>query len=157
MNKLSNILLAASFSIFSLGVFAQTTGTLLLNGNVPQILSIAVNPEPIAANLPLDETQVDTKVASVHEMSNSVSGYQVSVSSMNQGALVHESVSSSFVSYQLKYDGSVVDLSGDTFSHPASSAVSVHRDVEISYTGVDHEQLIEGNYLDTVTFTISAN
>lgn len=155
MKKISLIITSL---LFSAGLLASTTGTLVLNGIVPQIVSITVTPEPIAANLPLDVTQNQTKVATVNEISNSNTGYSVSISSGNQGALVHESVSSSQIVYSLRYDGNSVDLSsGQTFTYSASASVDVNRDVDISYTGVDHSLLIQGSYTDTVTFTIAAN
>lgn len=143
---------------FTTGVMASTTGTLILNGTVPQLLSIEVTPEPIASNLPLDTTQTETKVATINEVSNSNTGYSVAISSDNQGALVHETETSSAINYTLRYDGNTVDLaSGDSYSFPSAGSVDANKDVDISYTGVDHAQLIEGDYGDTVTFTISAN
>ena len=144
-------------SLVSTGAFASTTGTLLLNGTVPAVLSIDVSAEAVASNLPLDTTQTDTKVATITEISNSNTGYNVSISSANEGQLVHESVSSSVINYTLKYDGAIVDLSGDSFSYPTAASVNVQRDVDISYTGIDHADLIQGTYSDTVTFTIAAN
>lgn len=149
----STIALAATVS-----AQAATTGNLLLKGTVPPLLSIVVTPEALASALPLDTTQTDTKVATINEKSNSNTGYQVAVSSSNQGKLVHESVASSFINYSLKYNGNSVDLSaGQTYTYPSATSVNTNRDVEISYTGVPHEDLVQGEYSDTVTFTISAN
>jgi hypothetical protein len=64
---------------------------LILRGNVPQILSIQVNAEAQATELDLSTSQNDLKVATVQEKSNSSTGYQVSISSANSGALLHES------------------------------------------------------------------
>lgn len=155
--KITKHILTTSLFI-SNTLFAATTGNLLIKGNVPALLSINVTPEALATSLPLDTTQTDSKVATIHETSNSNTGYQVSISSSNLGKLVHESVGSSYIGYSLKYDGNVVDLaSGDTYVFAAANAVSVNKDVEISYTGVAHESLIQGEYADTVTFTIAAN
>ncbi len=138
--------------------FAATTGNLLLKGTVPALLSIAVTPEPLASTLPLDTTQTDSKVATVNEKSNSNTGYKVNISSTNGGNLVHDSVASSFINYSLTYDGNAVNLSaGDEFIFSSASSVDTNKDIDISYTGVPHANLIEGDYTDTVTFTISAN
>lgn len=138
--------------------YAATSGNLLLKGTVPELLSIAITPESIASSLPLDVTQSDTKVATVNEKSNSNTGYNVSISSTNLGKLVHSSVSSSFINYSLKYDGSAVDLAnGDSFTFSSAASVDTNKDIQISYTGMAHESLIQGVYSDTVTFTISAN
>ena len=137
---------------------AATTGNLILSGTVPALLSIEVSPEALASSLPLDTTQTDAKVATVNEKSNSNTGYKVNISSANAGSLVHESVTSSFINYALTYDGSSVDLvNGDEFVFSSASAVDANKDIDISYTGVAHENLIQGDYTDTVTFTISAN
>jgi hypothetical protein len=149
-----------TLGLLSLSVsgFAATTGTLLLRGTVPRLLEISVNAETIASNLPLDTTQSNTLVAVVNEKSNSKTGYNVSISSANQGKLVHEIESSSVVNYSLNYNGNNVDLvSGQTFTYSGAGANNNNRNVTISYTGIDHDLLIEGEYSDTVTFTIAAN
>ncbi len=66
-------------------------------------------------------------------------------------------MTSSSINYTLRYAGQAVNLvSGQQFTYVVSAA-NVNRDVDISYTGVPHENLIEGQYSDTVTFTIAAN
>lgn len=155
MKKLLALTLA-SLTISS--AFAATSGTLLLRGTVPRLLEITVTPESIASTLPLDTTQANVLVAVVNEKANSKTGYQVSISSANQGKLVHESVNSSSVNYALRYNGSAVDLStGQTFTYSGAGANNNNRNVDISYTGVAYDLLIEGDYSDTVTFTIAAN
>ncbi|WP_419172873.1 fimbrial protein [Halobacteriovorax sp.] len=145
-------------SILSTSAMAATTGSLVLKGTVPAIVSITVTPEALASTLPLDTTQADSKVATVNEASNSVSGYTVSFQSANSGSLVHESVGSSSIDYDLKYDGADVDLSTtDVFTFPSAASVNVDKDLTISYTGVPHEDLIQGDYEDTVTLTIAVN
>ena len=140
------------------GAMAATTGSLLLKGTVPRLLEITVNAEAIAATLPLDTTQSGTLVAVINEKSNSKTGYNVSISSANQGELVHESDSSSSVAYSLTYNGNSVDLAnGETFTYSFPTGANNNRNVTISYTGVPHEDLIEGEYKDDVTFTIAAN
>lgn len=158
MSKLKTTLAVLATIAVSTSAMAATTGTLILKGTVPQELSIEVEAEAVAAALPLDTTQTDTLVAVVTEKSNSNTGYNVSISSDNSGELVHETVSSSSIAYTLKYDGSAIDLSsGDNFVHSFPTGASNDRDIEISYTGVPHADLVEGDYTDTVTFTIAAN
>lgn len=138
--------------------FAATTGTLLLKGTVPRIVNITVTPETIAANLPLDTTQSNTKVATVNEQSNSNTGYKVTIASANAGKLVHSTVSSSSIAYTIRYNNQSMNLSGQQqVTYSSAASVNANRNVEISYTGVPHENLIEGTYQDTVTFTIAAN
>lgn len=137
--------------------FAATTGTLLLKGQVGQVLSILVTPETIAATLPLHQSQTDTKVATVNEISNSSTGYKVTVSSANLGKLIRSGGSEAFP-YSLKYNGSAVNLaSPQVFSNPSAASVNVNKDVSISYTGVPAANMVAGEYVDTVTFEIAAN
>lgn len=138
--------------------FAATTGTLLLKGTVPRLLDITVTAAPIASTLPLNTTQANTQVAVINEKSNSNTGYKVSISSGNLGKLVHQSVASSVVNYTLRYNGGSVNLAtGQTFTYAGAGANNNNRNVDISYTGIAHDLLIEGDYTDTVTFTIAAN
>lgn len=155
MKKFFVIALAAAMTTTA---FAATSGTLLLKGVVPRLVSIVVTAETIAANLPLNTTQSNTKVAVVNEKSNSNTGYKVTVASANAGKLVHQTVAASSVNYTLRYNNSAVNLaSAQTITYSSSASVNANRDVDISYTGVPHENLIEGNYQDTITFTIAAN
>lgn len=148
------ILAALTSSSF---IYASTTGTLQLRGNVPDILSIQVNAESDATNLDLQNDQTDLKVASVLERSNSSTGYTVTIDSANDGLLVRSGGSETF-SYSMKYDGASVDLSSsDSFNNSAAAAVAVNKDVTISYTGQDADTMIAGDYEDTVTFSIAAN
>ncbi len=151
--------IAAALALTTItSAFAATSGSLLLKGTVPRLLEITVNAQTIAATLPLDTTQANTLVAIVNEKSNSKTGYNVSISSANQGKLVHEIESSSVVNYSLRYNGNAVNLAtGQTFTYGGAGANNNNRNVDISYTGIAHDLLIEGDYTDTVTFTIAAN
>lgn len=136
---------------------AATTGTLLLKGTVAEVLSIEVAPETIAVNLPLDVSQVDTKVAMVNEISNSSTGYKVTISSANLGYLKLTTGSATFP-YQLKYGTSTVDLANSSvFTNATVGPANVSKDVTISYTGVPASDMQEGEYADTVTFVIEVN
>jgi hypothetical protein len=156
-NRMKSIVIG-SLIFASSQVFSATTGDLILRGVVPELISISVNAQSVASSLPLDTTQSDTLVATVNEKSNSNNGYSVAITSANLGNLVHQSVTSSSIAYGLKYDGNVVDLAnGDQFDFNSSASVDATKNIQISYTGVPHESLVEGAYSDTVTFTISAN
>ncbi len=155
--KIHTVLTIATLTTFSAQAFAALSGTLLLKGNVPAVLEITVAAETVASALPLDTTQTNTLVAVVNEKSNSTTGYKVSISSSNLGKLVHESETSSVINYSLNYAGNSVDLAnGDEFTY-AAVPTDEDRDVKISYTGVPHGDLYEGDYSDEVTFTIAAN
>lgn len=155
---MKTIFALALITTISTQAFAATTGTLLLKGVVPRLVNITVTAETIAANLPLDTTQSNTKVATINEQSNSNTGYKVTISSANAGKLVHQSVTSSVVAYTARYNSNAVNLATpQTITYSSAASVNANRNFDISYTGVPHENLIEGNYQDTLTFTIAAN
>ncbi len=147
----------ATLATLTTSAFAATSGTLMLKGQVSQVLSITVTPETIAATLPLEVSQVDTKVATVNEQSNSSTGYKVTVSSSNLGNLKRAGGAQLFP-YSLKYNGSTVNLaSPQVFSNSSAASVNVNKNVTISYTGVPSAQMVAGEYSDTVLFEIAAN
>lgn len=145
--------------VTSTSAFSATTGSLLLQGIVGQRVSITVQAEALASALNLESSQTDLKVATVTEASNSKTGYKVTITSANLGKLKRTGGAEVF-SYTLKYGGSAVGLSstaGTVFTSATPAAVSVNKDVQISYTGTPAESMVEGTYADTVTFNIAAN
>ena len=150
-------LLALTLSLTSVSALAATSASLLLKGTVPEILSIDVTAETFAANLPLNVTQTNTKVATVQERSNSKTGYKVTVSSANQGKLVRTTGTEQFP-YSLAYNSQVLNLASPVvITNSQAAAVTVNKNVTISYTGVAHDLMVAGDYVDTITFTIAAN
>lgn len=155
-------LLALVTLTFSTTVLAATTGTLTLQGIIGEILSITVTPEPAASALDLETTQVDLKVGTVSEVSNSATGYQVTVSSANDGSLIRSGGSES-IAYTLKYSGVLINLSGSSSSAVQATSVttggpsSIDNEVSISYTGAPAGTLTAGTYQDTLTFEIAAH
>lgn len=150
-------LIILGLTLTSVTTFGATSATLLLKGNVPEIMSIQVSPETLASNLPLSQSQTNAKVAVVQEKSNSNTGYKVTIGSANNGKLIRVNGTEQFP-YSLSYNSQALNLAAPVvISHPAAAAVTKNRDMAISYTGVPEEQLVAGDYSDTITFTISAN
>ena len=151
--------MTAILSLTSTVSFGATTGTLLLQGVVAKKVSIDVNPQAIASALDLEVSQTDLKVATVNEKSNSNTGYKVTITSANLGKLKRSGGAEVF-SYSLKYGGSNVSLSsasGTVISSASASVANVNKDLNISYTGVPAETMVEGSYSDTVTLNIASN
>ena len=151
-------LLTLGLALTTLTSFASTQAVLNLKGNVPNILSIQITPETLALNLPLQTTQNNTKVAVVREMSNSSTGFRITATSSNQGKLKH--ANGNTFDYSLFYQGQALNLQNGSPSPiitTGQNAVSRNRDVTISYTGIPAEQLVAGDYVDQVTFTIAVN
>lgn len=139
--------------------FAATTGTLLLKGQVGRVLDISVTPVGVASALNLAQSQSELKVATVNEQSNVATGYRVTITSLKLGKLERVGGTEVFP-YSMKYDGAAVNLStsaGQTFTRTSTATgTNVNKDVHISYTGVAAVSMLEGEYSDTVTFTIAA-
>ena len=157
MKKL--ILTTALLTLTSGSLLAATSGTLLLQGVVPQKVSITVTSQAVASALDLSTSQNDLVVASVNEKSNSKTGYKVTITSANLSKLKRTD-GADVLAYTMKYNGSAVALTsaaGTTLSSSSAAAVNVNKSVAVSYTGVAAESMVEGTYADTVTFTIAAN
>jgi hypothetical protein len=156
---MKNLLIALTFSLTTSAVYSATVGTLLLQSNVPTKIAIVVTPVSVASALDLSTTQADLKVATVNESSNSKTGYKVTITSANLGKLKRTDGSEVF-SYSLKYGGSAVGLStasGSVFTNASASIVNVNKDLNVSYTGITPESMIEGTYQDTLTLNIASN
>jgi len=154
-------LLFATVFALSTGAFADTTATLNLKGTIGQVLSIAVTPLTVAGALDLTTTQTDLKVATSVEKSNSKTGYKVLLSSANNSKLKH--IQGDLFAYTVKYGAATVDLSASAGTPVTAATVSTPlgvasntRDVTVSYTGIPAANMKEGDYLDTLTFTIAA-
>lgn len=139
--------------------FSATTGTLILQGVVAKKVAIVVTAQSVASALDLETSQVDLKVATVNEQSNSKTGYKVTITSANLGKLKRTDGAEVF-SYTMKYAGAAVGLStaaGTIFTNSSAAAVNINKDLAISYSGVAAETMVEGSYADVLTLNIAAN
>lgn len=145
-----------------LGAFstqAATTGTLNLIGIIPKKVEITVTPKAAASTLDLTTTATDLSVATVTGKSNVLLGYKITITSANLGKLINSGSASPLaneVAYTMKLDAAAVTLTAPTVLNFTGLA-PFSKDVNISYTGVDAADYKEGNYTDTVTFSIAAN
>jgi|GEM_PF-5450520 len=139
-------------------VWAATIDTLLLKATVPAVLDIDVVPTTLATTLPLETTQINGYVADVNMKWNTVAGAKVVVSSANGGQLRHSTVATSVVNYTLQTPsaGTFSLTAPQTFNTPVAGPQNMTEPLGINYTGVPYDLLVEGEYSDTVTFTISA-
>lgn len=162
------IFIMAMLIVFSAAAAsAATTGTLTLQGSVPEILEISVNADPNASDLDLTIDASNVKVATVVEKSNKTAGYTVTLESQNAaaanvdtGLLALDSTDVDYsLSYEITYGGNAVTLSNgsavisDVSTKTAGTGNA--NDVAISYNGAS-EFPYEGSYSDTLTFTIAA-
>lgn len=150
-------LLLLSCLIIALPASAANSGTLLLKSIVPGVFSLSVDPKPLASALPLQTSQANSDVGTVKIKANTSVGYKINISSVNSGQLLHSSNTGATIPYTLRFDARPVNLVAPvTLNYPAPQPNANNAKVEISYTGVPHENLQEGDYADTVTFTISS-
>ncbi len=156
MKKIISWLLAIGFLGSTL---AATTGTLVLTGTVPQVLSITVTPLGIASILDLTTTQTDLTVGNIQEDSNSNTGYKISASSANNMKLIR-SGGTEFIAYTFKYGATAYVLTPSDQVVKTVGTAGVYSNTtaaKISYTGVASASMVQGSYTDTITLTIQAN
>ena len=134
-----------------------TTGSINLKGVVLAKIDLAITQDANALLLPLHTNQTNLKVSSAVEKSNSNNGYKVTVSSQNNGKLKRSNGNETF-DYTLKYGSQSMNLtSQQVFTQGQGGAYNVTKDITISYQGKPAEEMVAGDYLDTVTFTIAVN
>lgn len=154
--SLKSLSLVALIAFAALPSFAATTGTLSLSGTVAPMTAITVTADPNASNLPVGQSATGLKVATVNELSNSKTGYTVSLSTAN-GGLLKEVDGSDALAYTLSYNGVEVAFSSGTatISNVSSRTTGLgsSKDLAISFSAAF---LNADSYTDTLTFTIAA-
>ena len=150
-------LAALLFSSFS--VFAGTTATLNLKGTVAAITEISVAADAAAQALAITVGSSNLKIATVSETCNDKDGYDIFMSSLNGGKLVHSVDSTKSTSYQIAYGGAALAVPSITPSkiktvNSLSGLTTNASDVKITVTSAPNA--VAGDYNDTLTFTIAA-
>ncbi|HYE01546.1 MAG TPA: spore coat protein U domain-containing protein [Alphaproteobacteria bacterium] len=129
----------------------NASGQVKLKGTVALTCTVAV--QDMNESLDLVNGEANQSVGTVVETCNSGSGYTISLSSSNGGALVSDTGTAP-VAYSVSYDGQggslgsalSVSRNGAQFGRQATLAVNVQ----------GNAQALAGNYSDTVTITIAA-
>lgn len=146
----AGLLASSAFAVYG------PTGSLTLSGTIAEINELEVHPEAVASNLVLATTQSNLLVAKVAERSNSIDGYNITMSSANGNKLKNGVAK---VAYTLTYGASATVhslLVGQAVKTTATFGfVEDLSDVKISYVG--SATLPAGTYSDTITVSISAN
>jgi len=150
---------------------SQTSATLNLTGNVASVLQVKVDAETVASNLDLTTNFSESKVATVGERTNNNAGYTVAVASTNLNDGNCQSSSPCFYSTTTGENlpftvtkgsapGSGITFSGgsatwsDTTSKTSGSGDTA--DLNISYDGTAEFLSAASDYVETLTFTITA-
>lgn len=138
---------------------ASATGNLGLSGTIADNVALTVTPTAAATTLTLTSNAVDVNVASVNEVSNAQSGYEIKAKSTNGGKLTHTIDNTQQINYTIKYNsGSAVALttSDQQLKTVAGGNYNSNSPVTISFTGVTGATHKSGSYTDTITFTIQS-
>lgn len=154
------LIIAVTFALaaFPFIAFGGTSGTIQLSGSISQVTGLLIESTSGATNLDLSSNTSNLKVAEVTEMNNALAGYTVTLSSLNIGKLKH-ATSDDYVEYTLKYNNSAVNLSETatvTDQGEQRKGVNIAKDVKISYTGQNTDEMAAGSYTDTLTLQIQA-
>jgi hypothetical protein len=152
---------------FSLSLHAATTGTLLLTGTEPAILTITVTTNPAAVSLALNTNVTNLLVGTVTEQSNDTAGYTVTLSSANALALpsavafLKSTTTADTLPYTIQYSGAAVTFPGTgaaaTISNVTAKtgASGITNNITVSFSGAS-ANLGAAIYTDTLTFSIIA-
>jgi len=152
-------MIVASLILSAFSTMAATSGNLNLKGNVAAINEISVAAESDAQNLGISVGSSNLKVAVVTEKCNDRDGYDIMMSSLNAGKLVHSLDATKSTTYQLSYGAGAMASPTVTPTKIKSVAslsalTTVTSDVKISVTSAPNA--IAGDYTDVVTFSIVA-
>lgn len=158
MKKLS--LMLSLVSILAAGqAQAALTGNVTIQGTVAAATAITVTSVTGYNSLDLSSSQTNLLVANIREVNNTAAGYSVTLTSSNAGSLKNGSIGS--LAYTATYDDVAVTLSSTpqtvTTGGASTAVVNTVKPFKISYTGTAAENLMQGSYSDTLTFTIAAN
>lgn len=159
--KRNLLILAALLTLSAGALHAQwnPTGNLTIVGTMPVITQIQVLDNLV--NLDLSQVGTDVVVGSLRERSNSASGYTVTVTSQNSGALVGDVLSES-LNYTLSIGGTTFDVSSGTpvlitDSLARTTAAGSSRNIAVSHGSGDAGGLLlaQDTYRDVLTFEIA--
>lgn len=154
----------SAFSLLSAVAHSATTGNLHLEGRIRQLVSIVVTSVSPSSSLDLTVSANGLKVADVQEISNSQTGYRVTLTSANSGNLRNTSSTGQVIkeiSYSATYDGQAVSLSNSPqeitrYVNSTGQPSSFTKAFNISYVGSPEESLPSGTYQDDLIFEIAA-
>jgi len=141
-----------------MGVSAQTTANLTLQGAVAASTAIEVTPLAAASALDLATTASNLSVATLTYHSNDPDGFVITVDSANNFALINPLAPTyNFVGYTMRLTttGAVFVETTPIVESTTPAPMEVSGPLFISYTGSN--LLSAGTFADTLTFTITNN
>lgn len=142
-------------SLVPFASLAANNTNLFVKGTVAPKLSVEVIPTTQAANLNLQQSMTDLKVARGSVVSNSPTGFKVLVSSENAGNLKRIGGAALFP-YTMKFGGMSIPLLKTPTEFLSSDRIDTSGDLTVSYLGKPLAQMEAGEYQDTIRFTIQS-
>lgn len=160
--KISTKLALTVLSTLAVGTsaVAATSGTLLLQGEVQQVLDLVVTPNGSNTNLNIVGGQTDVKVATAAETSNILAGYKIKISSPTSGELRHTGNATHKTTYTVSYDGATAvspTVAGVVVKNVSSLSGLTTNTSDINVSVVALSTAVAGIYQDTLTVSIEAN
>lgn len=150
------MLITIFLTVITSVAIAGSQAGLPLKGKINLLLGIDITPTTAASTLNLTQSQTDLKVATGHVISNSGTGFKVTVSSANQGRLKRLG-GSEYFGYSMKFGPIPLNLTSTSpIDYTYGGTLNYTDNISVSYTGVPAASLVAGEYSDTITFTISA-
>jgi hypothetical protein len=127
-------------------------------------VSIVVTQVNPSSSLDLTVNANNLKVADVQEISNSKTGYRVTLTSAHAGNLRNSGANGNIikdVAYSATYDGQPVVLSNSPqeitrYVNESGQPSSLSKSFNITYAGSPEESLPSGTYQDDLVFEIAA-
>jgi hypothetical protein len=143
----------------TLGVSAQTTADLDLQGVVAIDAYIDINALPVSTALALDANHsAGLKVADLTYRSNNAAGFGISVASTNGFVLLGSEglANNNSLAYSMRIGtGTAFNVDGTVLTSSAPQVTNATSDLLVVYTG--SSSLYADTYTDSLTFTITAN
>lgn len=143
----------------STGLNKAIAEVILLSGIVPSNMKARIKYERVSSSLDLNSSQTDLKIATIKENTNSKEGYKFSITSANHGTFVANDALVSRKSahpYTFKYNGEVINLTGDS-EERMYSAKNMGKDKELSISFDASIEFTESSYSDIVHLNYMAN
>lgn len=129
-----------------------------LHGTVAPRVVITSNESDFELNMLADNE--DVEVATITEWSNVRAGYKVSLESAQSGRLVNLADATEALPYTITYDGAEFDLSAGVVTvtdRANEKSVGTGTNRRLGINSTYDPDLGDGDYEDTLTFTITAN
>lgn len=152
-------IMLATLVLSSFSVIAGTTATLNLKGTVAAVTEISVAADAAAQALTIASGSSNLKIATVSETCNDKDGYDIFMSSINGGKLIHSLDATKSTGYQIAYGSAAMTIPSTTPTKiktvsSLSGLTTNASDVKITVTSAPNA--VAGDYNDTLTFTIAA-